>query len=361
MLMTAPPQTALKIRPGEDADLDALLARVAGYSCEFPVVLANHLPMVLVALTALGATPRRRAAFAERYIAANRLLPMPPDHARIDASNWTAYLGNRQLEGDYRGFFSGEVARLGPDGAVAAYLPTLLPGIAASALHAFMRLAYARLRGDAAEVATALGYWAAMYLPLGDGVGAEPDTDDPAEVFRRLAREPAYAEVTAPTDLLWHWLRAGAAVPEFAPVVDWLRVGPDTLRRIAVTALALFAAMAGKEPAAAEFGALHAVTGAHWVRLLDHDGVVGAELPRRFWQAIAAAFAYMGCPGLPSLEQVQALRTRPAPPWPEIHAAACAADDEHDISLVFSAWQEETMYGDPLYRVVAARRVRLLP
>jgi hypothetical protein len=361
MLMTATPQTALKIHPGEDADLDALLARVAGHSCEFPVVLANHLPMVLVALTALGASPCRRAAFAERYIAANRLLPMPPDHGRIDAGNWTAYLGNRQLEGDYRGFFAGEVARLGPDRAMAAYLPALLPGIAASALHAFMRLAYARLRGDAAEVATALGYWAAMYLPLGDGVGTPPDTDDPAEVFRRLAREPAYAGVTAPTDLLWHWLRAGAAVPAFAPVVDWLRVGPDTLPRIAATSRALLAATIGQAPPAGEFGALHAVTGGHWARLLDGDGVAGPELPRRFWQAIAAAFAYMGRPSLPSAEQIEVQRTRIAPPWPEIHAAACASDDEHDISLVFSAWQEEAMYGDPLYRVIAARRVRLLP
>ncbi len=343
----------LAIRPGDNLDLDARLARMAGDSAEFPVVLANHLPMVLIAMTALGATTAQCDDFAQHYISANRLLPVPPDHRRIDAGNWRAHLGGRQLEGDYRAFFAGEVARHGPDEAIATYLPALLPGIAASALHALMRLAYARLRGDAAEVAIALGYWAATYLPLGDGTGAEPDTDDPAEIFRRLATEPSYAGLTSPSDMLWHWLRAAAAVPAFAPVVDWLRIGPDTVGRLAATSLALFAATS-------EFAALHAVTGTHWVRLVGHDGAGGSDLPRRFWQAIAAAFPYMGRPALPSATQVAEWRAQPAPPWPEIHAAACRSLDEHDISLVFSAWQEDALYRDPLYRVVAARQVKLI-
>jgi hypothetical protein len=54
-------------------------------------------------------------------------------------------------------------------------------------------------------------------------------------------------------------------------------------------------------------------------------------------------------------------RARPAPPWPELHAAARRSRDEHDISLTFSAWQEDTMYHDPLYRVAVARQLRLLP
>jgi hypothetical protein len=41
-------------------------------------------------------------------------------------------------------------------------------------------------------------------------------------------------------------------------------------------------------------------------------------------------------------------------------AAAAACDDEHDISLTFSAHEEWKAYGDRLYQVVAARRVRLI-
>lgn len=43
-----------------------------------------------------------------------------------------------------------------------------------------------------------------------------------------------------------------------------------------------------------------------------------------------------------------------------IGAAACISNDEHDISLVYSARCEQAIWGDPLYRVVAARRMGLL-
>ena len=48
------------------------------------------------------------------------------------------------------------------------------------------------------------------------------------------------------------------------------------------------------------------------------------------------------------------------PPWPEIFQRACASDNEHDISLTLSASEEENHYGDPIYRVIAARRVGLI-
>jgi hypothetical protein len=48
------------------------------------------------------------------------------------------------------------------------------------------------------------------------------------------------------------------------------------------------------------------------------------------------------------------------PDWPEIAAAAVKSDDEHDLSLTFSAREEWRTYGDRLYQVVAARRVKLI-
>ena len=52
-------------RPG--IGLDALVVRARQRSAEFPDVLANHLPMILVALDRLGAGPEREAAFFETY------------------------------------------------------------------------------------------------------------------------------------------------------------------------------------------------------------------------------------------------------------------------------------------------------
>ena len=340
-------------RPSADTDgvLDRLLAETRLESVEFPVALANHGPMALTILQRLGATDDRLRSYAGAYRAANGVVPTPPSVAPIDRETWSSNLGDRTREGDYRAFFAREVAVLGIRDAVRRYLPSLMPGVAGSALHPLMRLAYGIARNDPAEVGTALGYWAACFLPLRPATGAAPVTDDPGEVLARVAAMPGLRAL--PTfDHLWYGMRAAAAEPEFAPVVDWLRIGPDTMARVAATSLALFAGTM-------DFAALHAVTGAHWVRM------VAAICPdplllRYFWQAVASLVPAIGCPSLPDPATLERWRIMPCPDWPAIVEAAIQSDDEHDISLVFSAREEEQVYGDRLYRVVAARRLGLV-
>src|SRR5579871_6664520 len=278
---------ALRSRPLEqqssEAELERLLIESRRYSAEFPQFLANHLPMVIVALNRLGADGARLAEFFEVYRVANHLVPMPPPVAPIGRETWTAALGDRSREADYRAFFTAEVGRLGIRAAAAAYLPTLVPGIAASATHAFMRLAYAVMRDDPAEAGAALGYWSAMHLSLGAAAGGSPVTDEPAEVLLRMRPIEAFRHVEVEMDLLWHFMRAMAAKPEFSPLIDWLAIGPDTLGRVAAASLALYAGTM-------DFCALHALTGTHWLRLLrpvlpDPDLAL-----RHFWQAIAALY-----------------------------------------------------------------------
>jgi Questin oxidase-like len=334
-------------------DLEQLLIEAREFSAEFHPFMANHMPMMLVALKRLGATDERLADWFAIYRDVSRLVPMPPAVRPIERAHWADALGDRRREGDYRAFFSQEVARLGIGEACATYLPTLVPGIAASAFHAFMRLAYGYLRGDAAEVGTALGFWAATYLPLCPTTGAAPTTDDPAEVLVRLKPVKSFYDVEVEIDLLWHFMRAMAKKPEFSGVVDELRIGPETHYRIAAASLVLFAATM-------DFCALHALTGTHWLRILrpvlpDPDLAL-----RYFWQGIAALYPKIGFPDLPSADTVDAWRQIPTPDWPEIMAAAVLCDDEHDISLTFSAHEEWKLYGDPLYKLVAARRVRLI-
>ena len=101
--------------------------------------------MVLVALHRMGADQARLDEYCRRYHEMNRLVPPPSTLAPINRENWRAFLGQRELEGDYRRFFAGEAARLGANQAARLYLPTLFGGFAASALHAFMRMAYATM------------------------------------------------------------------------------------------------------------------------------------------------------------------------------------------------------------------------
>jgi Questin oxidase-like len=339
---------------GGEAALDKLLVEGRAFSGEFPVMLANHLPMVLVALQRLGGSAERLAEFFAVYRDTHHLPIAPPPVAPIDWGTWSATLGDRKRETDYRSFFKGEVTRLGSRAAIAAYLPALLPGIAASATHGLMRLAYGVLRNDAEEIAAALGYWAATYIELGKATGAAPITEDPREVLLRMQGVEAFTHVEPELDLLWHFMRAVAAKPEFRPLVDWLAIGPDTFRRATAASLALYAGTM-------DFCALHAVTGCHWLRMIKPVNPEPDLALRYFWQSIAALYPKIGFPDVPTAEMLDQWRHAPAPDWPEIEAAAVRSNDEHDLSLVFSAREEWKAYGDRLYQVVAARRVNLIP
>ena len=343
-----------RAQPRGEAELQRLLAECRGFSGEFPAFLANHLPMVLVAMHRLGGSDERLNAFFATYRDKNRLPPPPARVAPIARESWDASLGDRARERDYIDFFHAEVARIGARGAIAGYLPKLLPGLAASATHGLMRLAYGVLRDDPEEIATALGYWSATYLELVVAGKNAPVTDEPAEVLLRMRPVESFRHVETELDLLWHFMRAMAAKPEFGPIVDSLAIGPDTAARMREASLALYAGTM-------DFCALHAVTGCHWLRMLRPAAPDPEPALRYFWQAIAALYPLIGFPDLPDAEALEDWRRLPCPDWPEIEAAAVRSDDEHDLSLVFSAREEFRTFGDRLYQVVAARRVRLIP
>lgn len=342
-------------RPGAAGDdIAALMAEMPHWGSEFERTFANHAPMVLVALARIGGKPHQLRRFFAYYRDSKTLLPFAQARSPLSAETWRASIGQRQSEPELRLFFAGEVSRLGFDRALRHYLPVLAPGIAASAFHALMRMAYGVLERDPDAIAIALGYWAATYLALPEATGAEPRTDDPAEVLALTAKIPALHGLPL-HDLLWQNMRDAAAVPGFRPVVDWLEIGPDTMRRMAATALALFA---GTQ----HFAALHALTGLHWIRLVSAhcDAATTATMLRVFWQGIAALMGELGFPALPEASALDRWRHLPAPGWGDIHAAAAESFDEHDISLAFSAFAEMNVYGDPLYRVAAARRLGMI-
>jgi hypothetical protein len=307
---------ALRVERAEtarsEAGLQRLLVECRAFSGEFPDFLANHLPMVLVAMHRLGGSDERLSAFFATYRDANRLPPPPARVAPIARESWDAALGDRGRESDYRDFFHAEVARI------------------------------------------ALGYWAATYLELGVTAGNAPVTDDPAEVLLRMRPVESFRGVETELDLLWHFMRAIAAKPEFRPIVDSLAIGPGTAARMREASLALYAGTM-------DFCALHAVTGCHWLRMLRLATPDPQPALRYFWQAIAALYPKIGFPELPDAEAVEGWRRLPCPAWPEIEAAAVRSDDEHDLSLVFSAREEFGTFGDRLYQVVAARRMQLIP
>ncbi|HEY0120807.1 MAG TPA: questin oxidase family protein [Rhizobium sp.] len=340
--------------PRTGAWLKILIAESGRRSGEFPAYLANHLPMVLEAMGRLGASPSRLEEYAEHYTRIHDVPFPPPSIAAIDNASWLAALGQRERESDLRQFFEGIVAEIGGSAAIRRYLPVLFPGVAASATHGLMRLAYATLRKDDTELAAALGYWAATYLAY-EGVPGDrvADVTDPVAYLISMREEPTLHNVEAPTYLLWKWIEAMGKIPAFQHRIGRIAALPDTLDRIRPGALALYAGTMS-------FEALHAVTGCHWLRLISPCLDEPQRLAVHFWEVVFALYTKIGMPAAPSPELLDTWRRVPLPSDQDIAAAAVASNDEHDHSLVFSAFEEYRHTGDRLYKVVAARRVGLI-
>lgn len=339
--------------PRANAHLRPLIAEVGQRSGEFPHLLANHLPMVLEAMARLGASPERLDEYAAHYISAHAV-PMPaPSVGPLTEATWQSALGQREREADLRDFFANVVADIGGSAAIAQYLPRLYPGVAASATHGLMRLAYAVLRRDETEIGVSLGYWAATYLAFPAAKPGGKPTSDPLELVLAMRPEPSFVGITVSSTLLWKWIENMGTLPAFQALLGRLTPDDDLLPKLRQASLALYAATMS-------FEALHAVTGSHWLRLvspyLDEPG----ELVARWWEVVLSLYTKIGMPELPSAEVLDRWRALPVPSDAEIAAAAVASDDEHDHSLTFSALEEFKLTGDPLYRVVAARRVGLI-
>lgn len=339
--------------PRASSRLRTLIAEIGQRSGEFPVLLANHLPMVLEAMGRLGASPERLEEYAEHYNRVHAVPQIPPPVAPLDEGTWRSAIGHREREADLRDFFAEVVSREGGADAIRHYLPQLFPGVAASATHGLMRLAYAVLRSDEAEIGNALGYWAATYLAFPVRAGAGQPKASAVELVLGMRDEPSFRGITISSTLLWKWIEHMGTVPAFQSLLGRLAPQDDMLPTLREASLALYASTM-------TFEALHAVTGSHWLRLVtpyvDHPG----QLYAYWWENVMALYARIGLPALPDTAQLDAWRALPVPPDAEIAAAAVASDDEHHHSLVFSAFEEFNLTGDPLYKVVAARRVGLL-
>lgn len=126
--------------------------------------LASHLPMALLALSYMGASEKQMNAFYDNYVL--KLEKFKTGLTETKITNVCDYLGDRSKLQDYIAFFNEEIKLLGRDALLTKYLPVLWPGLAASAFHALIRLAYAVEAGIDSEVAQSLAYFASEYQPF---------------------------------------------------------------------------------------------------------------------------------------------------------------------------------------------------
>ncbi len=150
--------------------MDQALELLERFGFESELAGATHAPMVADALCALG---RGDAVMSwiQRYTP--RLEPRPRLGGPVGAFDWQDALGQFALLGGWIDLFGRELSERPWRTVLNEWLPRLVPGIAAAALHGLIRTSHAsRSLADAdtpmrrRELACGLGYWAARYPTL---------------------------------------------------------------------------------------------------------------------------------------------------------------------------------------------------
>ncbi|NSC25170.1 questin oxidase family protein [Streptomyces albus subsp. chlorinus] len=159
-------------RSDTSGTLDEALERLHASGPEREGWLSNHAPMAVEALVRHG-----QAARVHRWIDgyAAKLEDMPAQDSPVTDANWAEALGDPGRLADWTRYFVRQVEERPWREVLATWWPRLLPGISGAATHPVIRTGHAvrTLLADGgetaprrAELAHALGYWAARHSTL---------------------------------------------------------------------------------------------------------------------------------------------------------------------------------------------------
>jgi hypothetical protein len=134
--------------------LHELLADGLRYGPHYlPSMNADHLPMTLAAMTALGATNAELVSYRDDYKTILREIPQV-----TPASDWESHIGEVDAYPEVLGYLRQRINREETAALIREIAPRFMPGLAADAFHPLIRLAYASAFESEPEVAAALAY-----------------------------------------------------------------------------------------------------------------------------------------------------------------------------------------------------------
>ncbi|MEU5219565.1 questin oxidase family protein [Streptomyces sp. NPDC020807] len=325
--------------------LDEALERLHATGPERHGWLTNHAPMAVEALVRHGQAPAVHR-WLDAY--APKLEDAPAPHTPVTAATWREALGDPVRITDWTRFFARALDEHPWREVLATWWPRLLPGIAGGATHPVIRTGHAvrtlltteETAPRRAELAHALGYWAARHQPLpplaplpaapsaAAALGAVPPVPDQAGGIRaRLAQLTGIPE----------W---GAAP------------GPDAakamLTELVAAATHRYATHGHGEP----IMLVHAATAPNAVlRALP-------ALPRELWvPSLGAAWAASAAVTAAYTPRDPAPHGDVSATAEEVFARAAAHGDDHTIKFADTALD----VGGPLALAAAVRSIELNP
>ncbi len=334
--------------------MDEALDMLSPYAASFRGGLSNHGPMTAEALIALG-HHEAVIGWVDQY--RGRLEARSMARARIEASAWRDALGKRQRVGDWEALFTEELAEAPWREVVGQWVPRLAPGMAAAGLHGVIRAGHAvcslRIRENALrldELARALAYWAAEYLPL-PGKPSEHGSLVPSRALQEielLPREERRSRGLISTEM--KDLVGSDTFPKTIDLVDPRGGSPTFMSDL----LATFAAVYVNSPVNS-FEFLHAVTGSAAVaELLPFVEEEDRDLVRAYtWQVAAGVVARYSRQSPSSLVEYELAQVT----IDDLVGLAVDSGDEHTIKLAASCSREWQRNPDPRLLAAIAERV----
>lgn len=317
-------------------ECDSLLSAAASFHPMYGDRLANHLPMALIALDRMGATAAQMQKFSAAY--SPKLRKLGDVHTPVDP---LIGLGSGENFEGVLCYFRNAIKHEGSERVLLRWIRILAPGVAASAFHALIRLAYAVEAGSDSEKCFALAYWATEFQPL--SLSMSQVASAPGSIVADLSRAMKAYEFS-PGIII-------DRMQEIArhPVVRIARIQPEAIVLKDIARFAL-SAYSQKE----DFTLLHTVTACHALRVLEpyFDNVTLAT--RYLWQSIA--MAYLTTELVYREDAAAARPERSEGSWDICLEKATNSVNDHVIKLTYTAWQEAKMYSDASYLAVAHRQ-----
>lgn len=311
---------------------------------------SNHLPMVLGALLALGATTGQLDAFARGYAPCLPQASGAADeagfvdfHAAQTALRQASRLG---LERRYLIYFDAQLAQHGLQEVLRVWLPQLWSGAAAAAFHGLIRTAYGAQFANHGEVASGLAVWAAAYMEItapAEADGAAKLALPADQAVQALLAHAGLAQTHWSKPLIASRMREVATHAAFAHAVGAIKLAKG------VNIAELATACAWQYAGGLSFTAMHCVTALHAVLMLADAAPPDAL--QTLWPAIAAALI-VARSGAHDSGQYDATLA-----WPRIVEMALAASDDHLAKPVHSFQTFHVLTVDAVFLHAMSRLV----
>lgn len=339
---------------------DSALASIADAGPDLRNGLTNHAPMAIEALCALG-QEEAVIPWLEHYRPG--MMPWPYAHKPVNPPAWHLALGHIEQVTDWRAFFVEELDAAPWREVLDRWVSRLAPAICASAAHGVIRVAHAvRALAEAetptrlAELAAALGYWAACYQELPTDLSASQPPSRPSTAIRNVAIVPLEQRKFTGT-IVGSLERLDEFAP-FASVIGLADLSGDASRVVSeLTETFAHVYLANAHDVLTTIVFVHGITSGASLRLLaPHlSEPVIRDASRYTWQAQCGIYAAFGQRYTPAQEPVA-----PQESHEELITMAITNGDEHVIKLTEACLREYEINPSPVYLAAARHAMDVL-